>query len=100
MPVTTNAGFIGVTLRPDCVQCMKTSHRRSLTVFSLQSRRTGLCRVCCDLLASVSSRCVLLMLTVSSVSLPLRTVQTLADKSKQEALKNDLMEALKRKHQS
>nr|XP_015192424.1 PREDICTED: F-actin-capping protein subunit beta [Lepisosteus oculatus] len=30
----------------------------------------------------------------------LRSVQTLADKSKQEALKNDLMEALKRKQQS
>ncbi|CDQ63849.1 unnamed protein product [Oncorhynchus mykiss] len=28
------------------------------------------------------------------------SVQTLADKSKQEALKNDLMEALKRKQQS
>ena len=31
---------------------------------------------------------------------PCRSVQTLADKSKQEALKNDLMVALKRKQQS
>lgn len=31
---------------------------------------------------------------------PHRSVQTLADKSKQEALKVDLMEALKRKHNS
>lgn len=32
--------------------------------------------------------------------LPRRSVQTFADKSKQEALKNDLVEALKRKQQS
>jgi len=32
--------------------------------------------------------------------LPHRSVQTFADKSKQEALKNDLVEALKRKQQS
>jgi hypothetical protein len=31
--------------------------------------------------------------------LPRRSVQTFADKSKQEALKNDLVEALKRKQQ-
>lgn len=39
-----------------------------------------------------------------SISLPLsvfhRSIQTLADISKQEALRNDLMEALKRKQQS
>lgn len=38
-----------------------------------------------------------LLLTV--LFLPGRSVQTFADKSKQEALKNDLVEALKRKQQ-
>lgn len=45
---------------------------------------------------------ILHMLIVSPlfVSPPHRTVQTLADKSKQEALRVDLMDALKRKHNS
>lgn len=43
---------------------------------------------------SLSSFCLL-----TSSLLPRRSVQTFADKSKQEALKNDLVEALKRKQQ-
>lgn len=38
-------------------------------------------------------------LLITVLFLPGRSVQTFADKSKQEALKNDLVEALKRKQQ-